>query len=346
MQVGEFKDIPIKHLTIGVVMIVGLAFIPMDVHGMKRRISYEPQNFSKKARAEEGEGKEESSAEEEEEESRAVEGEEEEESRAEEGEGKGGPEEDCIHMAVVSGWGLGFLAPYEYHTKSLQIKDVEGFNFQLLLQFYSLSKLNLQHTNTRDADLQHLPESITELDLGGTRITDSGLQVIAERCPQLTKLGLHCIQTTISDPALGRIPGNGLNAIVKNCPNLNSLDLHGTDITNAELEYFPESTTELDLGETHITKGGLRTLRVRCPKLAKLSLSYCPYLSTRGLKFLPESITELNVEGTEIRDIGLKDFLNSWPNLKTLVLSNTVTLDGREKIEEYFRSPEPSHNPQ
>ena len=97
------------------------------------------------------------------------------------------------------------------------------------------------------------------IDLSGNKVTDAGILMIAQGCPQLTDISLrHC----------KKISDEGLLALAVNLPGMTSIDLCLT---------------------SDMTCAGVSAIAERCPALVKISLSaYC--LSTSDLVALNDLI--------------------------------------------------------
>jgi Leucine Rich repeat len=171
-----------------------------------------------------------------------------------------------------------------------------------------------------DTGLQALAQHCTglkELNLaGGTLITDTGLQALAQHCTGLTELYLaEC--SLITDA--------GLQALAQRCTGLTKLDLDGCDlITNAGLRALAQhctGLTKLNLaGSRLITDEGLRALAQQCTGLTGLDLYGCALITDAGLRALAQHCTGLTsltlCRFTQITDAGLRALRQDYPHIR------------------------------
>ena len=124
--------------------------------------------------------------------------------------------------------------------------------------------LDVQTTNVKTAfsdstlrGLLPIAEQVTWLNLGNTRVTDVGLEVLSE-FPHLTRL--HLENTAITDAGLEHLAG---------LEYLEYLNLYGTAVTDRGLEHLSglENLAALYLWQTEVTPDGADRLRQRLPSL-------------------------------------------------------------------------------
>jgi hypothetical protein len=107
------------------------------------------------------------------------------------------------------------------------------------------------------AELAPLARLITQLDLGRTKISDTGLKFVST-CALLTKLDVHA--TAVTDAGLGSLSG---------LKELRSLNIYGTAVTDAGLASLEGMKTieDLYLRETKTTAAGVAKLQEKLPDL-------------------------------------------------------------------------------
>ena len=213
---------------------------------------------------------------------------------------------------------------------------------------------------------------LTVLDLQSCKgFGAAGLAKIAQGCPKLTKLGLG--NSHVGAPALAKIAqcpnitelnlegckaakGQVLVTILEGCPNLHPDNLSGPTgdgFLRAIAGARPE-ITELDVAtrdrlnqddEEHPTDAGIGAIALGCPKLTKVDLSCCEFVTDASLYQLadgcpniieirlpPEAtdvglvhlvsrcrgITHLHINGPGITDAGLEAIALELPGLTVL----------------------------
>eukprot|EP01127_Copromyxa_protea_P001503 TRINITY_DN11484_c0_g1_i1.p1 TRINITY_DN11484_c0_g1~~TRINITY_DN11484_c0_g1_i1.p1 ORF type:complete len:329 (-),score=47.75 TRINITY_DN11484_c0_g1_i1:48-1034(-) len=191
----------------------------------------------------------------------------------------------------------------------------------------SVSSLNLSFWNYLTDDhltllLGHksvLP-NIERLNISHTQVSDSGIKIIANKCPNLTSINLTgCHEVT----------DVSLSLLAQNCKKIQHMRLSGCSLVG-------DAGVQLIAQET---KDHLRTLDVKdCPLVTDKTLMflgfYCPNISSLQLKNTNVTIgvlskllatrlhlTELNAQGLLITDSFLLLLLRSQQTLKILDIS-------------------------
>ncbi|MCA9264461.1 MAG: DUF1570 domain-containing protein [Planctomycetales bacterium] len=150
----------------------------------------------------------------------------------------------------------------------------------------------LTYLGVDDTDLRAIPEpaAIIHLTLGGTDVTDAGLELLTQ-CRRLEWLDLSRCQVT--DVSLARLPADA---------PLRQVTLEGTQVTDRSLEKLGNYATieELDLTGTQITDQGLTHL-AKLVKLKRLWLTHTA-VTDAGLQQLGDlsRLEELDVTGTQV----------------------------------------------
>ena len=170
----------------------------------------------------------------------------------------------------------------------------------------------------------HGVEGLHELNVhGADKVTDTGLQAIAEAAPALVALDLSSAY---------RVTDVGLRAIALRCTSLRALKLAGClGVTGAGLSVVGESCpglTELDLSACrHAANWALGALFNGCPRLTKLDLSHCPKLTDDDVRVLGDSCHELRwlslAECKQLSDEGVLEVAKNCPTLETLNLTRS-----------------------
>lgn len=133
----------------------------------------------------------------------------------------------------------------------------------------SLTELDLWSTKVTDAGMRSIAclQNLTSLELGGTLVSDDGLRYIA-RLPELKSL--HLSWTAVTDAGVRHL--SSLN-------KLTSLDLIGTELADA--------------GMSHLTKlSGLVSLNICCTKVGTSGMAHVVGLT---------NLTPLKVKWTQSR---------------------------------------------
>lgn len=163
------------------------------------------------------------------------------------------------------------------------------------------------HRNCSDADLTFVSQfdHLTNLELGNTQVTDTGLEEIAELKELRT---LNLAKTKITDAGLRKLGG---------LKKLTVLNLGGTQITDAGLQHLKgfEHLTTLSLNDTKISDVGIQEL-TSLKQLETLNLMNTP-LTDAIVRQLAElrSLAVLRFEGTRLTVAGLGELQESLPNL-------------------------------
>lgn len=137
--------------------------------------------------------------------------------------------------------------------------NVTDEHLKLLVDLKSLTTVELGDTKCTDSGIAHLAAilSLTRIGLWDTEISDAGLETLT-KLPNLTSLDLS--RTSVTD--------EGLASIAK-MKELMRLTLVSTEITDAGLEPLAESENLriLDLHGTKVTSDGVAKLRAQHPEL-------------------------------------------------------------------------------
>jgi Leucine-rich repeat (LRR) protein len=192
-----------------------------------------------------------------------------------------------------------------------------GFNH--LANLKNLRTLNLEGAIVDDdvtlASLKGLT-ALTEINLGGTRITDSGMASLAG----LIKLeDLNLNRTQISDSGVAQLDGlTALSRLSLNGTRLNGTGLaHLKGLTRIE-ELSLENTAVGDAGLAHLAGlVNLKILRLGGTKVGDAGVAHL-----KGLT----KLEELSLDRTAITDAGLAD-LTALPRLAILSVQKTRVTD-------------------
>ena len=144
--------------------------------------------------------------------------------------------------------------------------------------------VELMNTEVVDDDLKEMiPLPIGVLSLYGSRVTDKGLEYVAQM-PQLKALALD--KVGISDAGLDRL--SGLDGLVE-------LHLSHTQVSDAGLLYLQnlDSLRSLNLGHTRVTDRGLEQLSAMS-NLRELYLNGAP-VTADSIERLKGELPELEV---------------------------------------------------
>jgi len=171
-----------------------------------------------------------------------------------------------------------------------------------------LTTLALGRSRLTDRGLESLAQisSLTSLDVSQTAVTDRGLALIA-RLPNLRILNLD--NTQVTDAGMSEL---------KSHPKLAVLLIAGTRLTDQGVEQLCQSKrwTSLRLNRTQVTDAGLAHL-AGLDKLVFLAL-YKTQITDAGLKHLKtlKSLQSLQVADSKVTDAGITDLKAALPNLK------------------------------
>jgi Leucine-rich repeat (LRR) protein len=188
--------------------------------------------------------------------------------------------------------------------------------------------LKLDNSTTSDSELAEIVANnpdLVELTLGGTKITDAGIEHIAQ-LKKLRKIRLS--KTTISNAA-----GTKLAKI----PTLQDIDVSQTEFGDAGLESLKPlaKIKRLNLYLTKVTDAG--TAKFKDFNSAKiitwLNLDLCQ-ITDNGTKYLIEieNLEWLHLGGTDITNASL-DNMTKFKKLNTIIVTKTsITKSAAEKL--------------
>ena len=166
-----------------------------------------------------------------------------------------------------------------------------------------LKKADLSNSNISDASLAAIASNreLTTLSLIGCKgITDTGIQIIAQRCKKLADVRLS--STAISS--------KGVAALITYCPEL----------TRLLLPYC-----------WRITDDAMLPLATGCcPKLQELSFASCVNITDAALRSIANGcpgLSSLAVGNTAVTDNGIDTLVKACPNMRVLQLQSTATSD-------------------
>jgi hypothetical protein len=170
-----------------------------------------------------------------------------------------------------------------------------------------LTILGLGRTRLTDRGLESLAQisSLTSLNVSQTAVTDRGLTQIA-RLPNLRILNLD--NTQVTDTGLSEL---------KSHPKLLTLFVAGTRLTDQGLDQLCQSNrwTSLRLNNTQVTDAGLRRL-ASLDKLIILGI-YKTQVTDAGLQYLKslKSLQSLQVADSKVTNAGIADLKAALPKL-------------------------------
>ena len=185
-------------------------------------------------------------------------------------------------------------------------------------------------------------------------ITDRGLLVIVEGCPQLRSFEIHsALHISIGGiMALSRgckelreitlkkmisMPDGCLSISAQGCPKLTSLAIRDSDITDAAISYLAGDYHNLErLTIEHckkISNTGLIAIASCCPGLQSITILSCPNISNEGLTAIAlrcRHLKSVRLYGSKISDTNLTDFAKNSRNLRSVEFSfcNRITSSG------------------
>lgn len=199
----------------------------------------------------------------------------------------------------------------ERHTllpKSLfALSKAFGTSFCSLREFYA-------HSSITDNEIQHLPSSLTLLNLSNCKfITDRAFHFLPSNLQVLNLSSNLCNGMKVTGSTF---------SLLTSC--LKSLNLCGlTQLSTRNLQNLPSSLQKLSLGSIYeyyangdIDDSALESL----PKgLIELDIIGCPKVSDIGIKKLPTTLQSLDISGCyNISDEGIVNIGNHLKNLKFL----------------------------
>lgn len=175
--------------------------------------------------------------------------------------------------------------------------------------------------------------TVEKITLNGcSRLTDTGISIIARRCPEL-----RCLEIR----GCGNVTNAGVCELVSKCHNLEKLDITGCyQITNIQPSssssasqeseaVLPASLTRqlyiqyLDLTDCQLLDdNGLKTIVRNCPQLTHLYLRRCVQITDAGVKHVASycvALRELSVSDClQVTDFGMYELAKLGPNLRYL----------------------------
>jgi hypothetical protein len=190
----------------------------------------------------------------------------------------------------------------------------------------SLRALHFEFCNAlQNFDLVPLSsfKHLTCLNLNACRnLTDSAIEVVAEKCTQLQRLELFWL-VTLSDVAIAALAEAAFPPLLTHL-NLSGLK-HVTDATLAPLLRRCANLTFLDLTRCEAMRDeALRAVGETCHKLRTLLLYATPAFSDKGLEALAPGVpllTHLDCTGNKlITDAGVRALALHCPALRVLML--------------------------
>jgi F-box and leucine-rich repeat protein 2/20 len=170
------------------------------------------------------------------------------------------------------------------------------------------------------------------LDLSGSDITDAGLLMIAQGCPQLKDITLSYCK---------KISDKGLLALTVNLPGMTSIDLsHASKMTHVGIFTIAErcpALVKISIFDYRSTSSSIelndsiQAIARGCPKLQTISISYCDWLSNESVVFLAERCKELRsvrlVGCDRVTNEAIRAIANSCPDLEKLDLGGRPRTD-------------------
>ena len=212
------------------------------------------------------------------------------------------------HFLLNGAGGMYRDAATEYLTVIYQGRDARDTLAKLTsVESTELDQQYLRYLNLTDADLAGItaPQSIRNLSLGRTAVTDEGLKSLAS-CTNLVWLDLTGIP--ITDAGFAHL---------KDATKLQQLFLEGTKVADASLPVIGQmrELELLDLSALPISDEGLMHL-AGLKKLKTLYLTNSP-ITDAGLVHLKglKQLETLETAGTKITESGLKQLRASLPKL-------------------------------
>lgn len=190
---------------------------------------------------------------------------------------------------------------------------------------YSLQAIKFNGQIVTDTGTEHLSTlpNLKVLDLGGVSVTDATLEHLKH--PNLQELVVGEVPLRNIDDhvqSVFKITDKGLSRLVRFL-YLQKLSLRATAISDVSLIEIAKikNLQHLDLGNTGITKNGLKYLKDM--RLQTLRIDHTP-TSGDGIKILAalRSLQDLSLASTTVTDVDLRA-LRSLSSLTALDLSNT-----------------------
>ncbi len=194
----------------------------------------------------------------------------------------------------------------------IYLKDCE-FDSLCLEGLDGLQTLHLQNAGVTDKDLEHVASCsrITDLQLSGPGVTDTGMREVVARFTRLESLGLE--DTLVTD--------EGLEPLA-NLKFLDRLNLTGTAVTDRGLETVGRmrAIQLLYLGRTQVEGPGLVHLK-NLPFLRKLSLG-----KTRVDNDAVQHLAGRSLEWLRLSDTAIDD--RAFASIARLPMLKTLYVDG------------------
>ncbi|KAI9179484.1 hypothetical protein H9P43_004810 [Blastocladiella emersonii ATCC 22665] len=209
-----------------------------------------------------------------------------------------------------------------WFQKSLPRHAFDEWRWPRRLKSLSISD-SMASPYTMAALLEHLPMSLTSLDLYGCKIGDAGLTLIVQALPpHLTSLNIGFTGMT----------GGGFEAVSSFLPlGLRSLNISANELGDApgvlELNWkLPTSLTELNFDYSIETpramRALIRALQGNCSNLRSLYVSYYHYESSQHklASILPPELNKLHLCRSMIGPAELDHYLSRCTSLESLNL--------------------------
>ena len=169
-----------------------------------------------------------------------------------------------------------------------------------------------------------------------SKITDPCIVEIAQRCPQLTCIGLECCSN---------ITNASVIEIAKGCPQLTSINLNWCEnITNASIieiaHRCPHLTTITIRGCSNITDASVIEIAKGCPQLTSIDLQECSGLTDASVVEIAQGcpkLVSINLSWCEnISDASLIEIAHRCPQLTSVYLDwcSTITDVGKNALRQ------------
>ncbi len=217
---------------------------------------------------------------------------------------------------------------------NLNTTPVVDDDLRYLTAFTQLDAVLLEMTNVSIKGVQHLPENIRRLDLGGTLIRDEDCHYLADR-KKLTSISFggspisdcgvaelcknkHLVELTLQETL---ITDAALDYIVA-CEQLESLVLNRcTELTARAIEKLAacHKLKYLHIGQTGVDERALAKILENCA-LIEIGLCDCPGISDSTMEtiLMCESLEEIYLDGSAVSTAGLAK-LNKLPKIRRIL---------------------------
>ena len=158
----------------------------------------------------------------------------------------------------------------------------------------SIRRFVLLHPKVDDTSASilgfHFP-NLRHIELSGTRVGDSGVVAIVNRCVDLTyvalsqtvvgdigvaAIGARCPRLTHVELSETRVGDNGVCALAQGCPLLAYVDLSFTFVFDTAIEALAAGCpllTHVYLRQTQVSDAGIEVLAAKCPMLTHVELA-------------------------------------------------------------------------